>query len=233
MSNRRLLALFIVALLSMLALLLLPLRAALRYMDAGSRSISAIDATGTIWSGRLRNASWRGHRLGDVSMALQPLSLLVGVRRVELVSTRLSGDVLDGRVYGIEQVYGEIVLDRLQAIPGLHLTIRMRDLAATFSQGRCRDAGGRVTVEARLAGLDTLLQLQGQPTCDRQDVVLALASTGHPRAKVTLRVDAQGRYRMHTALQVDDASAAAGLQLAGFVRGSEGWSRTHSGRLSG
>lgn len=230
MSRRRLTLLFVAALALMLVVLL-PLRLALGWIGFDRHGIAAIDATGSIWNGRLRNAVWRGRSLGDMEVSLRPLSLLTGVRGIDFSTRELSGSLSSGRIDGVERVNGEVVLERIESMPGLSLRIMLRDVALLFGDRRCAKAAGQVAIDASFAGLDTPIRLQGAPACDGEYARVELVSTGTPRIDATLQFDADGRYRVHTRVDDADPATALGLQVAGFQRTPSGLGRVDEGNV--
>lgn len=243
MTRERLSVLFLVAL-TMWSLALLPLRLVLQPwgpaqapIDANRdapvkpRGIAALDVSGSLWHGRVRGASWRGLELGDMSVALQPWPLLVGVRRFELRTPDLSGAILRGRIDGIEQVTGGITLDRIEPMPRLQLAIHLRSFSLTFSQGGCRVAGGTLWIEAQVAGRNDPITLRGRPTCVDGQARIVLQSRGTPQVEATMHITGNGNYRLRTVVRDSKGGAKPGLQLAGFEPAAAGLSRVNEGSL--
>lgn len=236
--SRRGLALCFAAALALAALLLLPLRLALGWLDPDARHLVAAEVTGTVWRGSLRKAYWRGQPLGHVALGLQPLSLVSGVRRVRLTSETLSIDLLQGRVRGLEDGDGELVLERLDGLPGLSLRISLQDAAMTFNGARCSRAGGVVRAELRLPTPLPELPLTGQPSCQQHAGAgrLILVPDGTVAAvpvtiEATLEIEADGRYRLQSLARTEDPATRLALQVAGFQDSPSGLSRIDSGSL--
>lgn len=239
MSGRRLAWLWLLALVPMLALTW-PLRLALDASDLSTLDVSAREATGSIWSGTLRATAVGDTQVGDVSLRLAPLPLLTGVSRLHFAGDGLSGNLLQGRVQGLQGVEGEVVLDPVASMPGLGLLLRFQQADLTFAHGRCRRAGGALTLELRLPGVDDAspgpITLTGPVTCaDRTGtVVLTRTDGGAPgtsRVQATLQIEADGAYRLQSLVPAADDPTRLLLQAAGFQDSPNGFSRVDSGAL--
>lgn len=240
MSRRALASWFVLALAPML-LATLPLRlvlAELPGIDPGAPVLSADDASGSIWSGRLHSVEWHGQALGDATLALDPLSLLVGVQRLELATSGLSGDMfsadlLRGRRTGADRVNGQLRLDIDRALPGLVAHLSFDNASLVFSGGRCQQANGAVKAELVVPGLIEPLRLQGPVRCDGDSGSIAfvsIPSPDAPRVEAKLGIGSDGRYRLQSRVQPGGALTALTLQAAGFRDTPAGLVRIDSGQ---
>lgn len=238
MSARRLAWLFSISLAAMLALLW-PLRLALDAVAFDTYRVSAKDVTGSIWNGRLRDATVGGTPLGDLSVRLQPFSLLIGARRLQLASATLSVTVVSGRVQGIEHASGELTFERIESLPGLGLSLLLEEASLTFADGRCRSAGGMVDAAMHLAAAGNAaapIRLAGRPACEGRTGVVQLTpvaggAPGAPRVEATLQIEADGNYRLQSLVQAGDDATRALLLVAGFQESPSGMSRIDRGNL--
>lgn len=239
MSARRLVGLFVIALLAMLALLW-PLRLALGAFDLQAQRLAAIEARGSVWNGTLRDTRWRGTVLGDVAVALRPLSSLVGTHRVALQSDSAAAVLARGGVQGIEHLHGEFASVRIASMPGIDVHLRFDDATLTFADGRCREATGSMQAEVRLSGIADALAapvlLAGDIACENRTGTVTLSTTvdrapGTPDIDATLEIDADGSYRLRSQVQADDDVTRLLLQANGFQDGPVGFSRVDSGTL--
>jgi len=232
MSRRALAALFIGALLPLLVATL-PLRLAVAGDALAGLGVNAIEATGSIWSGRLRAATWRGHPQGDVAVSLRPLSLLAGVRRLRLSTPALSLDLLRGRRSGFEHASGRLELPLGAPLAGT-LALSLDDARLVFGDGICRQAGGRIEAEFTAEGLPGPLRLAGSPACDDGRGRILLSTQPGPGAlpvEAGITIDAQGRYQVRSLVRTTDDAFAQALGNAGFQPTPEGMARVQRGRL--
>lgn len=240
MSGRRLALAFFGALVLML-IVALPLKLALDWTNAEARGLTAERASGTIWSGTLHGAALGGLRLGDVGLALDPLGLVLGGGRFRFgldAPLKAKGVVqFRGSGFGISDV--DLSGPTATLAGGLPFTgwIRLEGLSAEFRAGDCRRAGGRVSIERIAIGTGVMLSslvLAGVPAC-RDGVWIAPLAGQAPGVNVEadLRIEPQGRYRLHTRVRTTNPTYEAAMGLAGFERNLDGFSRTDQGRLGG
>lgn len=242
MSRRGLLLCFAVAFVAAMPLLL-PLRLVSGRLGVAGGSLAADEIAGSVWSGRLRGLRWHQRPLGDVSLRLQPLPLLAGVRRLRVESDATSSGarslaILQGRVRGVEDGNGEFVLAGFPGLPDATARISLRGAALTFSDDRCRGAEGEVRVELQLPAAASAqpVALAGRLACAGQLGRLVLApeaSAAQPLAlEATLEIEADGRYRLQSLARSDDPGTRLALQLAGFQDSPAGMSRVDAGSLA-
>jgi general secretion pathway protein N len=220
MSNGRLALIF--AILTLLCLVaLLPLRLALAGTDMAARNVE-----GSVWNGRLQAAVWRGVALGDVSLGLSPLPLLIGQRRIDFEAGDLSGRVLTGGGrLAVEGLGGIAAPGQLGGLPVAR--INFADFAAVFEDDRCLQAAGSLTLDPG-GPLAALGGFSGSPRCDGARLLLPLQGQG---GRLDLHLSADARYDAGLALETVDPAARPGLLAAGFQPTPTGLALTLTGSL--
>lgn len=218
--------------LAMLAMLA-PLRLVLGWLDADAAGLSAARVEGTIWSGRLQDAAYRGLSLGDASLRFDPLKFGLRLRAAgEAAGTGVIGLGADG--VSLRSLDAAVPLARLAPALPLRGELTLRDVRLDMRDGACRSASGSVRLrEASIGGMKLAgLELAGEPICRGGRLVLPL--TGQA-AGVLLEsvatVEASGVYQVQTRLRATDPATLAAAGLGGFERGLDGFSRTDRGRL--
>ncbi len=180
---------------------LLPLSLAAGWFALDGRGLSAREASGSLWSGALKEARFGPVPLGDVRARLEMLPLLLGRARLRLSRDEAQGR-LDGAVtvsrhgVGIDDVTGEVRLGALFA-PAPLATLDLADLSARFEGGLCESAEGQV--RAGLAGDMTGSSLAGTARCAEGALLLPLAGQSGAE-RVDLRIRGDGRWRIDAAL---------------------------------
>jgi len=212
-------------------LVLIPLRMALGWSGAAQAGLSARQATGTIWSGRLAGAAYHGISLGDARVSLDIMGL--GLRVAADGEARGRGTL---RASGVSHATAALPLARLA--PGLPLKgeLRVEDLSVDFGKGACRKTRGRVALQdVRLGGAGGPvpgLRLAGQAGCREGRLVLPLTGEASGVAVESMaRLDGAGRYEVTTRLRATDPVVTAAAGGAGFERGLDGFIRTDKGTL--
>ena len=232
MSGRRLLVWFVAAF-ALALLMFAPLRLVLPRLSLPP-GLSATAVEGSLWSGQLRDARWRGTELGDLRLGLSPLPLLAGRQRLRLQAAHASLRLHAGRIRGIDNARGVLPLP---APSGLSLRASLEDASLLFDEAGCREAGGRVRIELTLAG-DTLppMLLAGSPACEGRSGHLALLPeqpTGPMHLEAMLDIDGDGGWRLQTTARTDDPGLRVALLAAGFQEAPGGFSRVDAGHLGG
>jgi general secretion pathway protein N len=185
-------ALFL-ALLALALILFLPLRLAL-----SSSGLTARETSGTIWSGRLKEARLGPAALGDLEARLAFLPLLAGRARLEVERDSAAPDRFVG-AFGFganrrsaESVTGVVPVEGMfGALPVASL--ELTDVTIRFRDDTCEEAEGlvRATLAGAQPGMPT--SLSGAARCDRGALLLPLAS-GAGDEGVTLRLFGDGRW---------------------------------------
>lgn len=219
-------------------LLCLPLQwLAARVLPTTMPAVSALEATGTPWSGNLRGARWNGIALGDVSVHLQPLQLLRGRVSLRMANAELSVDLVRGLRQGIAHAEGRLTLPA--GITDVRAALEARDLHVLFNGQGCDNAGGTLSLQVTRAAQDKtdipLAQLVGTPRCEGHSARVELR--GPADAPPGLRdglldILPSGRYRLILHAEANAAELGAALQLAGFTPAADGrLARTIEGSL--
>lgn len=215
-----------------------PLALALRLAGAEARGLSAARVSGSVWNGRLEDASFQGAPLGEVQLGLDPAGLVMGGGRFRFV---LEGPV-SGR--GLAQLRGaRLGFPQLDLsgptsafAPGLPFAARVRleGVEAQFHDGACRRAGGRVLLDEIALGRGAPLpglQLSGPVACRAGAWTADLAGqAAGVNVEADVRIDGAGRYRLVTQVRTTDPTIEAALGLSGFERTLDGFRRTDHGQ---
>lgn len=226
-------AVFVVAL-----IVLLPLRLVLGQFDLARTGFAAREATGSVWSGALREANVGSIGLGDMGAALSPWPLFVGRARVDLAGHSTSTTrAVHGAVSVSRHSIG--VDDMTAVLPGGAVFARfpiggldLDDVSVRFTDGNCEKAEGRVkaTLGRDIAGINLAQGLSGTARCDAGALLLPLASqSGSEQALV--RIWQTGRFRAELTVQPVDAAAAQQLELSGFQQTARGHVLTVEGKF--
>ena len=214
-------------------ILFLPLRLALGPLDD---AFAAREASGSVWSGQLKEARIGPASLGDLDARLAPLPLLAGEARIVVARPSGAPDRLLG-AFGIgrnrrsaESVTGTVPVESTFAplpIASLDLT----DVTVRFRDGACDRAEGlvRANISGDVAGLDLPAGLSGAVRCDRGALLLPLA--GGAGEGLALRIFGDGRYEAQLSIRATEPAAIARLTGAGFALGPGGYAMTLKGRF--
>lgn len=216
------------ALLAAALLLMLPLRLALKMAGLDAAGLSAQAVSGSLWSGRMTAAGWRGIALGDGSAGLSPLALLTGRVRLGWAGDTIGGTIVRHRGGGgVEGVSGRT---GAMTIGGLGLqSMEFAGVDIGFADGRCSRAGGQVSLQP--AGALALAgSLTGIPRCAGEALVLPLVSADGS-AQIELRARADASYRATITLEPVAEAARPGLLAAGFQPTPQGVAMTVEGVL--
>jgi general secretion pathway protein N len=170
----------------------------LRLVLAGS-GIAAREASGSIWSGTLKEARIGPAVIGDVQARVRPLPLLTGRLLIDLSRPSAAADRLSGALVlsrdrrAIENATGLIPLEApTAAFPAT--SVELTDVTVRFRDGQCDGAEGMV--RANLAGGGVLpASLSGTLRCDRGAVLLPFAGGG-TGGGIALRIFGDGRWEV-------------------------------------
>lgn len=216
----------VVALIAGLCLLILtfPLRLALGLAGAEAAGLSARSVSGSIWSGRLIDAGWRGAELGTIDTGLAPLALLSGDVQIDFVRDdalrgALAGGLLLSGGGGVDDVTGTMSLGA--SLAGVPLdTVQLDGITMRFDRdGRCRDATGklRLTLALPVPGLDLANGLSGPVACRNGRAEAALVSQSGME-RLQLGIDGKGAWRGQLAIAAGGDPLLNGLlRSAGFL----------------
>jgi general secretion pathway protein N len=213
---------------------LLPLRLAAGWFALDGRGLSAREASGSLWSGALKEARFGAVPLGDLSARLNILPLFVGRARLSIgrddPGGRFEGAVSVTRHgFGVDDLTGELRLGALFA-PVPVASLDLEGVTAHFEGGRCESAQGSVHagLSGELAGLLLPSGLTGNARCAEGALVIPLASqTG--MEQMHLRIEAGGRWRIDLIVRPTDPAAQGRLAGAGFTASGNGYLRRIEG----
>lgn len=238
MTGFRRLALFLLAF-ALLLLALAPLRFALDRIGASEAGLAAARVDGSVWSGRLDSASFRGVQLGDVTLGLRPLPLLLGRSRFVLETLGAPGRavlVREGSRVGLTDATLTLPIQLTRGPVPLRGELRLQDVTVLFKGSACEEAGGRVVTDL-LSRNGDFLQWQGpelsaEIACRGRTVLIPLrGARDGTEVNGTMSIEADGRYRLETRVVTGDLGLATALVLAGFRRRPNGLTRFNAGRL--
>lgn len=215
-----------------------PLRLALGWGGADARGLTAREVGGTVWNGWIAQARLGSLPLGDVRAGLRPLPLLLGRREIALArpgataapafAAIVSGG--DGWV-SLRQVEGQVALaDGLGGLPASALGFR--DFRLAIGDGRCRDAGGQVSL--LLAPVSDLMPgaiaLSGTARCDKGALYVPMSGPSGME-RLFLRLQADGRWHVDLVLAGLPVEIAGPLLDLGFSARPRGIGISARGRL--
>lgn len=229
--TRKLVLLGLVAALAALATLPLSLTSA-RLAQSG---LAANEAAGSVWGGTLRAAQAAGQSLGDVSVGLRPLPLLLGRRELDLSGAGWSARVVEGRRNGVLAGQGLLPSVAPTLVPGASLQVSLQQARLVFEDGHCIDAGG--SVAALLQWQEDIalpeLQLEGPVACAGGSgrITLATGASALVPVQLVVTVGGDGVYQLQATAQAADPASRAMLLLAGFQDTPSGLGRAVEGKL--
>ncbi len=210
----------------------MPLSLALSMIGTTGQQLSARTATGTIWSGRLSEASVGPIAVGDVSVGLKPLSLLAGQTSIFMQSLVGRGTLTSlTRGFAIDDATAKLSTASVFAAIPLE-SIDLTDVSVAFVSGKCEKAQGRVraTFAGDVGGLSLAQGLSGAVRCEGGALVLPLVSQS-ALERLNLYLQGDGRYRAELFVRSTDPAMAAKLSLAGFAPTQDGFVMRLAGKL--
>lgn len=219
-----------------------PLRWAMGRLGLEREGLAAAQVRGTIWAGRLTQASYRGLQLGDADVGLQLLPLLLGRTRLT-VETGAGGPapgravlIRGGGLRGVENATLIVPVQLLQTPLPLQGELRLSDATVLFRNGACHEAQGRVATDLLQRSAAFLQwqgpELSGELACRGSAIVAPLSGARDgTEISVTFRLDPNRAYRVDTRVLTSDLTLGAALALAGFDRRADGFVRVDQGRL--
>jgi general secretion pathway protein N len=158
------------AMLAIALLALVPMRAVLGWVGLGDLGLTAREATGSLWAGRLVEARFGAVALGDLDARLAFWPLLLGRARLELDGEGerpLSGAVTVSRHrLGLDDMTANLITGQLFA-PLPVTTLDLEDATVHFRDGVCEKAEGRVraTLAGEAGGVALPQTLSGPARC--------------------------------------------------------------------
>jgi len=209
--------------------LFLPLRLALGWLGLERTGIAARAATGSIWSGRLKEARLGDAPLGDLKAGLSPIPLLLARARVNVASAQDGPGRIAGAIVarpgglGIEDMTGAIPVAAVFAPLPLE-TLDLSDVSVAFADGQCDRAGGQVKamLSGEVAGLALAQGLSGNARCEGGALLLPLQSQSGME-RLALRLFEDGRYALDFTVRPADPALGARLAATGFRQTAQGY----------
>ena len=211
------------AMLVVMLLVLLPMRAALGWIGAGDDGLVARSAGGSVWDGRLTDVRFGGLALGDMDAAVSPFALLLGRARIAVDGRDPARPIhgaasLSRHGVAIEAMTAHVPTGSLFA-PVPVVAIDLDTVSVRFRDGQCDSADGRVTAtlaSGGIAGIALPATLSGPARCDGGSLTVPLVSQAGTEG-ITIRIAGTGGYRADLSLRPGDPAAVARLAAAGFV----------------
>ena len=225
------------AMLVLLLLILLPMRAALGWIGAGDDGLVARSASGSVWGGRLTDVRFGGLSLGDMDAAVSPFALLLGRARIA-VDGRDPLRPLHGAAsisrhgVAVDSMTAHVLTGSLFA-PVPVSAIDLDAVSVRFRDGQCDSADGRVTAtlaNGGIAGITLPATLSGPARCDGASLVVPLVSQAGTEG-ITIRIAGTGSYHADLSLRPGDPAAVARLTSAGFVEQGGAYRLSVEGRF--
>lgn len=212
---------------------LLPLRLALDWLALDERGVSAREASGSIWLGRLSEARIGDLALGDLFTRLSPIQLFVGRARLDLDGgERLNGGVgVSRHSFGIDDMTAQLPVAELFA-PLPIAALDLSDVSVRFEEETCARAEGRVQarIAGDVAGLSLAQGMSGAARCEAGALLLPLASASG-QERLTLKLRPGGRYEADLSVRASDPLLVQRLTALGFGATSEGYTLSVRGAL--
>ena len=215
---------------------LFPLRLALDGLGFDRLGLSAREASGSVWLGALNEAQLGPAPLGDVTVRLNRLPLLIGRARLSLerqsLDSPLSGAAtLSASGFSLDDFNGQLRLGAAFA-PLPVGAVELDGVSVRFADGLCQRADGRVRAQLarEVPGLSLASGLAGVARCSGGRLLLPLASQSNME-RIDLSFAADGSYRADFAVTAADPAFQSGLIAAGFRPTANGLALRVQGRL--
>lgn len=218
------------------AAFLFPMRLAISLAGLDDAGLAAQDVQGTIWSGRLVDAQFRGINLGTLDAAIVPSSLL-SKPALTMIRKNAEGEDFTAMISGsaaqlqVSDAMGDIPLAALAGrIPVSTAKISNGNIA--LDNGRCMSASG--DLEMRPSGLLARFigdqAMRGSLACQGDNIAMQLASSTET-IMLSASLDPQRRYQMQLILNNLSPEIAFGLRSLGFGQDGDSLTISHDGIL--
>ena len=227
--------------LAALLLATIPLRLALSWAGA-DRWVSSPAVEGTIWNGTARAGYLGRLSLGDARMTLDIPALLsgrAGFRFSAAGALEGSGFVVLGRESRTLRASSlRFTVSALSPSLPLEGVVLLSDVTLAFRDGSCEVGQGSVLVrKVQLSHGGMLLppdfQLRGALGCAGRDVIMRLAGrSGDIAIRSTVRINADGAYRMENRVTGLGRAGDALAVEAGFLPEADGHARVYQGNFA-
>lgn len=219
-------------------LFFMPLRLAVSLAGLEETKFSAREISGSVWNGHIEAARLGAFDLGDLDAGVQFWPLLSGQIKLDLERPATADK--DGLTATIGKqgqsllVEGATTRLRLgsQFAPLPASEIDLDGVSATFANGRCQSASGKVrlSLDANIPGLDLQQGLLGNAKCEDGVLVLPLAS-GSGMEELTMKLEGNGFYTARLLLRGNQSAWTLILPTLGFLKTPDGYAIKIAGQL--
>lgn len=225
------------------ALSQIPLGFALRQMPVNSMGLDWTQTEGTVWNGRMSGVYLNGQPIGDVDLALRPMSLLTLRPEVEVqwggAGGRGAGVVrLDGRAIEASDLRVEQRVSALESLsPELRAAggiFRLSGGAFRIENAACETATGRLSADtlslaAQQFGRE-FSELAGSLSCENGSFHIEMSGSSTSGDTIAIDADASllGRSTIEVVANTNDDDIETLLANVGFSRDDGVWTYTRS-----
>ncbi len=210
-----------------------PLRVALAM--AGDLPLTARAIQGSIWSGRLVDATLDGISVGSFDTRFRPAQLFQG--RAAIGLTSIAGERTTAVVYAGLNGQGIEGLEASLSTPGAFAplpldSLELRNVALRSQGGNCAEASGQVKVNLvpKLGPVSLGQTMLGTLRCDGAAIALQLSSQSGFE-KLSLRFMPDGQYSSRLIIKPQQEADRVALLSANFRESQAGLSFELAGRL--
>jgi general secretion pathway protein N len=214
-------------------LAIFPLRVALAM--AGDLPLTARAIQGSIWSGRLVDATLDGISIGSFDTRFQAAQLFQG--RAAIGLTSIAGERTTAVVYAGLNGQGIEALEASLSTPGAFTplpldSLELRNVALRSQDGNCAEASGQVKVNLvpKLGPVSLGQTMLGSLRCDGTAIALQLSSQSGFE-KLSLRFMPDGQYSSRLIIKPQQEADRVALLSANFRESQAGLSFELAGRL--
>ena len=217
----------------------IPMGYVLRKLPLNSMGVQWTQSEGTIWQGRVMGVYFNGQPVGDVDVALKPMSILslkptldvqwggAGGRGAGTI-TLIDGDSVEARDLRLQQNISalESLASDVRSIGG---TFRVSGAAVRIDDRQCTSASGNLTADtlsiaARQFGRE-FSDLTGTLGCENGAFDIQMTGDGPAGDSVKIEADAtlQGAATIDVVVTTQDSDIEMLLANAGFSREDGAW----------
>ena len=216
------------AVLALFLVIRFPLEASLNLIGLAESDIDYARASGSVWSGELKDVRWRDRPVGDFRLDASPAGLALGrmsldVKALDGGPLSMSGTITRTMVSGTagKNVRVSALIEDLPTILGLRGRLDLEISRLAVAGDGCSAADMTLTVTA--AAVDTpsgarpLPNLEGRGVCRGRDVEVTLAGEDSDVSLAAdMRVQPDGAFDLRIKATTQNPTISAGLALYGF-----------------
>jgi general secretion pathway protein N len=207
------------------------MRVALAWFGADRAGVSAAEVSGSIWSGQLKGATYRGMPLGNVALSLDPITLAGGAQRLIVQGPLGRATLVRGSTHGFEMADAAIEVGHLEPSLPLAGLLRLERATLLFSGKSCVRADGRLATDVLQRAFNGP-EVSGNLSCAGDAAVAQLEGRVQDvQVSIALRLDSGGRYQAETRIVSANPTIRTALPLAGFSENGDGFTRSDEGAL--